>query len=202
MTSSTCSGREAPHADNDDDAATPEDASSWICTAARTFAVRCLAIFKCVFLSLVRGKKFICLPDIDAEALTALADSNRNLSSAMETPDTTTTVLPTMKGLLRSHLLTSQERSDQETGSSSLLGQHGIASDQLVLVYSLELNAFNKSKLFRCDKYNRIRFHLAPSLYGRPVALFTNYCNDYTQFNRYSFTLNTRLIVMFSNMIF
>src|SRR6218665_229699 len=69
--------------------------------------------------------------------------------------------------------------------SEKLLGEHGIPPDQLVLLYQLELNAFLKNKLFQCEKYNRIRFNLGPSLYGRRIALFTNYHHDHSLFNRY-----------------
>lgn len=60
-----------------------------------------------------------------------------------------------------------------------------IENEQLILIYSLELNAFNKTKLFRCNKFNRIRFVPAPSLYGRDISLLTNYTDDYEQFDRF-----------------
>ncbi|OTF77497.1 glycogen debranching enzyme-like protein [Euroglyphus maynei] len=59
-----------------------------------------------------------------------------------------------------------------------------IANHQLLFVYSLELNGWNETKLFRCDKFNQIRFQISPSLYGRRVCLKTNYTDDYAQFNR------------------
>lgn len=70
-------------------------------------------------------------------------------------------------------------------GQSEAIGQHGILPNQLVLVYTLQLNGLNESKLFRCEKYNRIRFTLGPSLYGRQVSLFTNYIDDYKNFERW-----------------
>ncbi|KAH9506703.1 hypothetical protein DERF_011421 [Dermatophagoides farinae] len=63
-----------------------------------------------------------------------------------------------------------------------------IDNNRLLLIYSLELNGFNETKLFRCEKYNRIRFMIGPSLYGRQINLKTNYTDDYTQFNRTKLT--------------
>ncbi|KAH9417750.1 hypothetical protein DERP_011461 [Dermatophagoides pteronyssinus] len=59
-----------------------------------------------------------------------------------------------------------------------------IPNNQLLLIYQLELNGFNETRLFRCEKFNRLRFQIGPSLYGRRISLKTNYTDDYTQFNR------------------
>ncbi|XP_027196486.2 glycogen debranching enzyme [Dermatophagoides pteronyssinus] len=59
-----------------------------------------------------------------------------------------------------------------------------IPNNQLLLIYQLELNGFNETRLFRCEKFNRLRFQIGPSLYGRHISLKTNYTDDYTQFNR------------------
>ena len=64
-----------------------------------------------------------------------------------------------------------------------------IDNNRLLLIYSLELNGFNETKLFRCEKYNRIRFMVGSSLYGRQINLKTNYTDDYTKFNRLAFIL-------------
>ena len=60
-----------------------------------------------------------------------------------------------------------------------------IENDQLVLVYSLELNAFSEAKLFRCVKFNRIRFVPSPSLFGTKLILYSNYNEDFAKFERY-----------------
>lgn len=97
--------------------------------------------------------------------------------------------------MLRAHLLeglatrplspNASATSNGETDATKTLSPtSGIANDELVLVYNLELNAFNKTKLYRCEKYNRVLFRLAPSLYGRKVQLMSNYQEEYTKFDR------------------
>lgn len=164
--------------------------SSWIAAASSHVAACFLSIFKRVFVSLLYAKCFILcdccgMPEEDETEDDSTEKHPASADGVSETNDNTrrsssrSITNVNMKDLLRSHLLTSSEKE-----ANTVVGQHGIANDQLVLVYSLELNAFNKSKLFRCAKYNRVRFHLAPSLYGRSVNLLTNYSDDYTQFQR------------------
>lgn len=163
--------------------------SSWIATASNHVAACFLSIFKRIFVSLLFAKCFILcdccgMPAEDEAEDDSTVKQPASADGVSETNDNKTVSSRSisevnMKDLLRSHLLTSSEKE-----ASTVLGQHGIPNDQLVLVYNLELNAFNKSKLFRCAKYNRVRFHLAPSLYGRSVTLLTNYSDDYTKFQR------------------
>lgn len=161
--------------------------SSWIASASTHVAACFLSIFKRFFVSLLYAKCFIlcdCCGMLAEDQAEDDSTEKQPPSADGEADDNKTSVSRSitnvkMKDLLRSHLLTSSEKKE-----ITVLGEHGIANDQLVLVYSLELNAFNKSKLFRCAKYNRVRFHLAPSLYGRSVTLLTNYSDDYTQFQR------------------
>lgn len=151
-------------------------ALSWVTTAVDLCRSLSVSIFKQILLSLIRVKYSI----VWHVSRGSIASTEQSEPGANTTLDTG----PAME-LLRSHLLSSLEQQEHANGDrQSIVGQHGIPNDQLVLVYSLELNAFNKSKLFRCEKYNRVRFHLAPSLFGRNVALFTNYCEDFTQFDR------------------
>lgn len=59
-----------------------------------------------------------------------------------------------------------------------------ICNDQLLLIFTLELEQFNGKKLFHCEKYNHIRFLIGPSLYGKDIRLKTNYSDNFNQFNR------------------
>ena len=158
---------------------------SWL---ANTFS----NVFSVMVQWLVQVKNYIflpyfCIPQSD----TTNNSSNCIVNSVTTSTDNTSVEI--IMDLLRSHLLSPDEQHEatnlaDHSNSSHPQRQHyhhGIANDKLVLIYSLELNGFNKSKLFRCEKYNRIRFVLAPSLFGRNVFLFTNYCGDYTQFDRF-----------------
>lgn len=92
--------------------------------------------------------------------------------------------------LLRAHLInvpgTAQTNGVLENGQDGgCVSTNGIANDLMLFVHILELDAFHESKLFRCEKYNRIRFLFGASLYERNIILMTNYNDDYTKFDRF-----------------
>ncbi|KAJ6225035.1 hypothetical protein RDWZM_003580 [Blomia tropicalis] len=190
--------------DLDENKQTPKKVSSlsWCITTTIGAVTQCLATFKrftqFIGIQLLAPIEYIILWYY-AESITSADDTGYQLGEMKdkEEEETRTTInqcgcevidfadvnnsTTTMHTLLRSHLLSSKERNDE---GQTNVGRHGISNDQLVLIYNLELNSFNESKLFRCDKFNRIRFHLGPSLYGRKIVLLTNYNEDYTQFHR------------------
>lgn len=56
--------------------------------------------------------------------------------------------------------------------------------NQLLLVFTLELEQLNDKILFHCEKHNHIRFLIGSSLYGKNICLKTNYNDNFNQFNR------------------
>ncbi|CAG2115291.1 unnamed protein product, partial [Medioppia subpectinata] len=58
---------------------------------------------------------------------------------------------------------------------------------KLVYVLNLEADSDRQSVLYRCNNKDSVQFAYGSSLFGRRIALFTNYCQKSVHFDRYKY---------------